>query len=124
MDRRMFGLLLGVAGVGLWFMPLAYVNVGMFSKMFEGMQLYQAGHHIGGIAYLLLLSSAVFAISSWILNKHISIVAATVLLGVSVLFLFQAGSSAAWGLICLLVVSLMCLVFAFKMKKAGNYQGA
>lgn len=114
MDKKTLGMLLGVVGVILWFMPLAYVNMGGLSKIF-GVGMHQTGHHIGGIAYLLVISSAVYTVSSWFLNKQISIVAAGVSLGVSALFLVQAGSSAAWGLITLVAVSVASLILAFKM---------
>ncbi len=115
MDNKTRGMALGVAGVILWFMPLVYVKLDGFSLVFQSVQMHQAGHHIGGIAYLLILSSAIFAVSSWFLSKQISIFAASISTGISVVFLFQAGSSAAWGLICLVIVSVISLVQAFEM---------
>jgi hypothetical protein len=116
MDKKTLGMLLGVVGVILWFMPLAYVNMGGLSKIF-GTAMYQTGHHIGGIAYLLVISSGVYTVSSWFLNKQISIVAAGVSFSISALFLVQVGSSAAWGLISLVTVSVASLMLAFKMEK-------
>lgn len=120
MDKKVVGTLLGVAGVILWFMPLAYVDLGSFAGVFHGMQWHQAGHHIGGIAYLLLISSAVYAAGSWLLNKEISIISSVVALGISVLFMVQAGSNLAWGLIGLFIVSLASLRLALQMNEAPS----
>lgn len=116
MDRKIIGLLLGIGGVALWFMPLAYIDFGGFGGMFKGVQLYQAGHHIGGLAYVLLFASASCAITAWLQQKTLATVSAAVATGISVWFLIQAGSSAAWGLIGLNLVSIASLVLAFKMK--------
>ena len=120
MNKKTIGMLLGVAGVILWFMPLAYVNMGEFSRAFQGMKMYQTGHHVGGIAYLLVISFAVYTVSSWSLNKQVSIVSAAVALGISALFFLQAGSSVAWGLISLVVVSIASLILAFNMDEPAS----
>lgn len=107
MNPKILGTLLGVAGVLFWFMPLAYVD-------FMGVGAYQAGNHIGGIAYLLLLSSLSYAILSW-LEQHIPrIIAASVALAICLLFVVQAGSSVAWGLNSLALVSIASIVVAVR----------
>ena len=98
MKRNIVGTVLGVAGVLLWFMPLAYVR-------FMDVDAYQAGNHIGGIAYLLLFASVAYTYLSWNEQHVPRIIAASVALAISLLFLMQAGSSSAWGLIGLIVVS-------------------
>lgn len=73
MNRRTIGTVLGVVGVVLWFMPLAYVT-------FMGQEAFQAGHHVGGIAYLLLAGSVAYAVLSW-MEQHVPrIIAASVAL--------------------------------------------
>ena len=59
MDKRVVGTLLGIAGVLLWFMPWMAFSMGE-------MEFHQTGSHIGGIAYLLLLSSLAYAVLSWV----------------------------------------------------------
>lgn len=116
MDKKTIGLLLGVAGIILWFMPLVYVDMGNFMEdIFQGIEMYQAGHHIGGIAYLLIMSSAAYAYSSWVINRQFAIITSAVATGISILFLLQAGSSVAWGLLCLVVISIVSLITATRM---------
>ncbi|MEJ2766006.1 hypothetical protein VV869_18800 [Photobacterium sp. MCCC 1A19761] len=117
MDRKTIGFLLGLSGMALWFMPLAYIDFGGFGGMFKGVQLYQAGHHIGGIAYFLLFASASCAITAWFQLKPLATLSATVASAICVWFLVQAGTSAAWGLIGLSLVSISSLVLALKMNK-------
>lgn len=105
MDKKLNGTLLGVAAVSLWFMPLVNFE-------FMGMHGTQAGQQIGGIAYLLLLASLCYAGLSWA-GQHVPrIIAGAVALGVSVLFVIQAGTASAWGLYGLLLVSAGCVVLA------------
>lgn len=98
MNRKLIGTLIGIACVLLWFMPFVHID-------FMGTSGYQAGNHIGGIAYLLLISSATFAALSWQEKHTLRIIAGAVAAGISLLFLLQAGSSAAWGLYGLIVFS-------------------
>lgn len=115
MDKKTLRILLGVSAIILWFMPLAYVDMqGFGGGMFEGMQMYQTGQHIGGIAYLLLVSSALYIFGAWNANNQIMIIAAAISLGISMLFLVQAGSSAAWGLLSLCGIAILSLVVALK----------
>lgn len=111
MNNKIIGTILGVVGVLLWFMPFAYIN-------FMGVEAYQAGNHIGGIAYILLFASLSYAILSWIEQHVPRIIAASVALAVSFLFLAQAGSSVAWGLACLIIVSIASVVVAIRDNKA------
>ena len=71
MYKKEFGFLLGLLGIFLWFTPLIYLDVDkMKGSFFDGLVLYQTGHHIGGIAYLLLLSCAAYSYSSWLCNNE------------------------------------------------------
>jgi hypothetical protein len=117
MDSRVKGVLLGVAGVILWFMPLM-----AWKEEFMGqvMDMYRAGHHIGGIAYLLLLSSLAFAILSWNNLHQLRIIAGGVATGISVLLIVLAGSSAAWGLIALTTVSAASIWLAVVDRKKSK----
>lgn len=111
MNDKILGTILGVLGVLLWFMPLIQVN-------FMEIDVYQAGNHIGGIAYLLLLSSSAYTVLSWI-EQHIPrIIAASLALAICLLFLVQAGASVAWGLIALIIVSSGSIVLAIRDKKS------
>ncbi|MBJ6751860.1 hypothetical protein [Geomonas anaerohicana] len=98
MDHKTKGVVLGLAGVILWFMPL--VNFG-----FMGIDIYQAGSHVGGISYLLLAASAGYAVLSWFEQHQLRIVAAGIATAIGLLFLVQFGGRAAWGLYSLIVVS-------------------
>jgi hypothetical protein len=59
MDKRVVGTLLGIAGMLLWFMPWMAFSMGE-------MDFHRTGSHIGGIAYVLLMSSLASAILSWV----------------------------------------------------------
>lgn len=111
MDRKTIGTVLGVVGVVFWFSPLAYVS-------FMGSEAFQTGHHVGGIAYLLLFALLAYSALSWIEQHVPRIIAASVALAVSLLFLFQAGSSAAWGLYGLTLVSIASIIVAVLDNKA------
>lgn len=113
MNCKIIGTILGVVGVLLWFMPIAYVS-------FMDADAYQAGNHIGGIAYLLLLASLAYAVLSWIEQHVPRIIAASVALTISLLFLAQAGSSAAWGLFGLIVVSVAGIIAAIRDNKVSK----
>ena len=115
MNRKILGTILGVAAALLWFMPLAYVNFG-------GRDAYQAGNHIGGIAYPLLIASMAYAALSW-MELHVPrIIAASVALAISLLFLVQAGTSTAWGLIGLIAVNGACIAVAFRDNRVATVQ--
>lgn len=107
MNGKVLGTILGVVGVLLWFMPLAYVN-------FRGVSYYQAGNHVGGIAYILLFSSLAYVLCSWIEQHVPRIIAASVALAICLLFAVQAGSFIAWGLIALIIVSFASLLLAVR----------
>lgn len=92
MEDRMKGVLFGIFGLFLWFSP--WVNVGGY----VGMSVHQSGQHIGGIAYLLLFASFMYA-------------------AICCLFTTQARSSIAWGLIFYLLLSIASAFFAFRKCK-------
>jgi len=105
MNKKIIGTILGVIGTCLWFMPLAQIE-------FMGMNMYQSGSHIGGIAYLLIFATLAYSVLSWI-EQHIPrVIAAAVALAICGLFFVQAGSSAMWGLYGLIVVNIACVVLA------------
>jgi len=111
MNPKIIGTALGVVGVLLWFMPLVSIQ-------FMGLNVYQAGHHIGGIAYLLLLASLAYAILSW-MELHVPrIIAASVATAICLLFFVQAGMSTDWGLMCLTCVSIASIVLAVRDNKS------
>ncbi|WP_224959501.1 hypothetical protein [Geomonas subterranea] len=98
MDHKTKGVMLGLAGVILWFMPL--VDFG-----FMGMNLYQSGSDIGGIGYLLLASSTGYAALSWLQEHQLRVVSASIATAIGLFLLVEFGSKAAWGLYLLIVVS-------------------
>lgn len=106
----MKGVLLGVGGLVLWFTPFVYVE-------FMGVDAYQSGQHIGGIAYLLLLASIAYAALSWVEQYQLAIVAAGVAVGICALFAVQAGTSIGWGLALLMVLSIVSIVLAVRSNK-------
>lgn len=79
-----------------------------------GYDAYQAGHHIGGIAYLLLLASGAYAALSWMELRVPRLIAGAVVTGIASLFLVQAGSAAAWGLYGLLLTGVGGMVLAWR----------
>lgn len=105
MDRRIINVLLGVAGIVFWFAPLTSFTIG-------GMWAYQAGHHIGGIAYLLLLAYAAFAVLAWLKNYDLMIIASAIALLLCIVLLLMAGAQASWGLYILIVLSAIGLYIA------------
>lgn len=119
MDNKLIGVLLGVAGIVLWFMPLASWEQ---EFMRQTVIIHQAGHHLGGIAYLLLISSVAYATLSWFEQHQLRIIAGSIAIGISLLFFVQAGSAVAWGLRALIAVSGVSIWFAIadtkKAKKA------
>lgn len=108
-DKKIFGVLLGVIGVILWFTPFVEWKQ---EFMGEIISLHQTGQHIGGIAYLLPLSSFAYAVLSWFELHELRIIAAGVSMGISLLFLYQAGDKVAWGLITLIIVAGISLLAA------------
>lgn len=55
MDNKIKGLLVSVAGVVLWFMPLNQF-------VWRGVGMFQTGHHVGGIAYLMLVAAIAYGV--------------------------------------------------------------
>ncbi|MBJ6798530.1 hypothetical protein [Geomonas propionica] len=119
MDHKTKGVVLGLAGVILWFMPL--VNLG-----FMGLDLYQTGTHIGGIGYLLLTASATYAALSWFEQHQLRIIAAGIATAIGLMFLVQFGDRAAWGLYLLIVVSGVSCIVAYcdEQKRKKSLQQA
>lgn len=112
MEDRMKGVLFGVFGLFLWFSP--WVSLGEYM----GVSAHQTGQHIGGIAYLLLFSSFMYAALSWLEQYRLTLVAAGASTTICCLFTTQAGSSVAWGLILYLISSIASAIFAFRKCKA------
>jgi hypothetical protein len=105
MKNKVIGTILGVIGMLLWFMPFVYVE-------FMGMKAHQTGQHIGGIAYLLLISSIAYAVLSWLEQHTPRIIASIVATAICLLFAVQAGASIAWGLLGLMIISAMGVALA------------
>jgi len=103
----MIGVAIGVAGIFLWFMPLA-----SWTENFMGnnINVFQAGYHIGGIAYLLLFSMFAYSVFSWFKLHSLRIVAGALSLLICLMFLVQIGSNTGWGLIGLILVSILGIV--------------
>jgi len=114
MDKRIIGVTIGVAGIFLWFMPLA-----SWTENFMGntINVFQAGYHIGGIAYLLLLSMLAYSVLSWFKLHSLRIVAGALSLLICLMFLVQIGSNTGWGLIGLILVSILGIVLGIMDNK-------
>ncbi len=112
MDTRLKGSLTGVAGMLLWFMPLVHLN-------WMGVDAYQTGQHIGGIAWLLLFAHFAYAVLSWMRQHVPRIIAAAVALAISLLFLAQAGEAAAWGLLGLIGCGIGGIILAVVDQRRG-----
>ncbi|QXE90200.1 hypothetical protein [Geomonas subterranea] len=102
MKTKMIGVALGVAGVVLWFMPMAKV----------GINVYVAGREVGNISYILVVCSLAYAIFSFFELHKLRVIAATVSTAISLLFLTEAWSNAAWGLYGLGIVSIASWIAA------------
>jgi len=109
MQSKWIGLVLGVAGVLLWFAPLAYVELPMLDTVAS-----QTAANAGGLGYVLLIAAIAYAICSWREQHVLRIVAAATSLLISAVFMFQVGRSAAWGLMLLVLVSGAGIVLAAK----------
>lgn len=111
MNRQILGVLIGVAGIFLWFMPLV-----SWEQEFMGAyrKLYQTGYHIGGIAYLQLLSMFAYAFFSWFNLHPLRIISSALSLIICLIFIFQALSNAGWGLIGLILISIVGIVLALR----------
>ena len=111
MDKRVVGTLLGIAGMLLWFMPWTEFSMG-------DMDFYRTGSHIGGIAYVLLMSSLASAILSWVPQPVPRIIVAALSTLLSGSFWLSAGEAAAWGLVWLCAVSGIGLLQAIERNSA------
>jgi len=110
MNRGILGVIIGVIGIILWFMPLVSWQE---EFMGEYVTVYQAGYHIGGIAYLLLLSMFAYAVFSWFQLHELRMIAGAVALFVCSLFFFQASENAGWALVGLIILSIIGILMAF-----------
>jgi hypothetical protein len=124
--NRAVGPSLGVLSLVLWFMPLVNVQpsgaLEQLKSVFpEGMVLYQAGQHIGGIAYLVLAAGVCYAYFSWRGLRLASALLAALGLSICAVFAVEAGDSIAWGLVALLCVFGAALLHALAMGRKGNH---
>lgn len=113
MKQIVRGVLLGLAGVYLWFRPLASV----------GVHVFQTGREVEdyfNITYLLLASSLAYAIFSCFALHKLRIVVASISTGISLLFLIDAGSNATWALYALSVVSGMSWIVGYTDGETGK----
>ena len=101
MNTKVIGLVLGILGVFLWFMPWA-----QWQHEFRGetIEAFQAGHHVGGIAYLVLIAATAYSVAAWKEQGTLQIVSAAVWLACTLLLFFQ-GDNLAWGMFALLGVA-------------------
>jgi hypothetical protein len=107
MNKKTIATALGVISAVFWFLPWVYIE-------FMGVNAYQSGSHIGGLAYLILLASLAYAALSW-MELHVPrLIASGLSTGISGLYLIIAGASIAWGLIGLFVFSAVGAAMAFK----------
>jgi hypothetical protein len=111
MDKKTTSTLLGISSCVLWFMPWVYLD-------FMGVNAYQSGSHIGGLAYILLLAAVAYAILSWLLQYQLCLIVA----GLSVLiaggYLFLAGGAMGWGLVGIFFVSIASVFISYRDFKA------
>jgi hypothetical protein len=117
MDKRVVGTLLGIAGVLLWFMPWMAFSMG-------DMDFHRTGSHVGGIAYVLLMSSLASAVLSWVLQPVPRIIVAALSVLLSGFFWLNAGEAAAWGLVWLCAVSVIALLQAIERNSAEGSRTA
>jgi uncharacterized membrane protein len=110
----MIGVAIGVAGIFLWFMPLASWTTNF---MGSNINIFQTGYHIGGIAYLLLFSMLAYSVLSWFKLHSLRIIAGALSLLICLMFLLQIGSNVGWGLIGLILVSILGIVFGIMDNK-------
>lgn len=98
MNAKVVGLVLGVLGLFLWFMPWA-----QWQHEFRGetIDAFQAGPHVGGIAYLVLVATTAYSAAAWKEQPTLQIVSAAVWLGSTLLLVVQ-GDHLAWGIFALL----------------------
>lgn len=102
MDKKIEGVMIGLAGILFWFAPFAEWN-----EEFMGQSVYYqvAGHNIGGIAYLLLAASFAQCVFSWLVQPHLRAISACLALLLCFIIFYQAGSSISWGLMGLIFFS-------------------
>lgn len=98
MLRNTIGCLFGVLGIILWFQPMTYVS-------YMGMDMYQAGNHIGGIAYVVLACTFAYALLSWTPLHVPRVIVAALALVVCLLLLLQINQQLGWGLFALTVIN-------------------
>jgi hypothetical protein len=106
MDKKMIGTTLGVVGVILWFQP--FVSFG---------RLFQSGQHIGGLAYVLLAASIIFATASYFEKFDLVKLLSFVILGLTSLLVFQYMGKSGWGLISYLILAIYSVYYALEPKK-------
>lgn len=107
MDKRVVGTLLGIGGMWLWFMPWRQFSI-------EAFDFYQTGSHMGGVAYMLLMSSFAYAVLAWLPQPVPRIIVASVATLLAGFFWLSHGESAAWGLVGLSLLSGVSLVEAIQ----------
>jgi cell division protein FtsW (lipid II flippase) len=76
------------------------------------MSLHQAGHHIGGLACLLIIALSAYAVFSWMRQHQLRMIAGAVAAGICILFGVQAMQNIAWGLLGLTFVSVAGTILA------------
>lgn len=109
----MNGLLIGIANVFFWFAPWY-----SWTQEFMGEQvpMMQNGTHIGGIAYLLIVASVLYAVFAYQKNHQLQIVFGSIQLGVALLLMTNGNLS--WGLPAIAFTSIAGIWIGMKAKKA------
>jgi hypothetical protein len=97
---------MGFLACFMWFMPLRYVN-------FVGMDMYQAGNHVGGPAWLVIMFVFAYANLSWTPLHMARMLVSGMAMLICLFFLLAFGESTGWGLIALCIITPACLVMAF-----------
>lgn len=95
----MKGLTIGIVNVFLWFAPW---YSGSMEFMGETIQVTQNGTHVGGIAYLLMAASILFAVFSYLKNYQLQKVFGTVQIAAAGMFCLNGSLSYALPLIIIL----------------------
>ena len=105
MINKVFGTILGTLAIILWFMPMNYVSM-------MGMDMYQAGNHLGGIAYVVLACSFAYALMSWTTLHIPRIIVSVVATLVCLLMLAMLVDTFAWGLVAMTITSAISAILA------------
>ncbi len=119
--KQIIDILLCVASLLFWFEPFNSVSFGM-NGLFPEREMYQSGEHIGGIAYLMLISPVAFAYFSWKENLHLKLIAGgTQLLLCTILLIPRLfAGNVKYGIIMLSVFAVAMIVRSIEKFNQSN----